>query len=319
MIGADAPQLARAEPISAPKRLRISSFPMTSFERKVLLRIAVAGAVFLLVAFDAYHTPHADALRWCLRGIVAVVSIIFIVRMIRIRHKVLDARRRAADKIVSIREKMYGEQLHQYRAVSLDKFPHLDRAFYDMCRAWFESHGFRLAGDIENVTVKEMFSSSPTVLRCFLNDDGTVTGCVFHLIFPVRPSQKLQRAVRRIELETECSDGTYLVTINGQVQYSVFPGIRVNQLATNSPPEELLRHHRESMQRKLAETPGIQFTRCRDIDDIIQFQHRLHALKSRYKQSVDWAQERQARAGRELNEREQALAEEIRRRTRPQA
>lgn len=47
--------------------------------------------------------------------------------------------------------------------------------------------------------------------------------------------------------------------------------------------------------------------------NIIQVWHREHELKSRYKQSIDWGAEREAQAGRPLNERERALAEEIRR------
>jgi hypothetical protein len=291
---------------------------MTQLQQRLLFRVSILLALIVAVAWHIHVAPAADSGTWILRAVVVLFACWRLARIAIAYRKLRMVRTAAARNILEIRKKVYSDEIHQYRVVTLDDFPHLDRSFYDMCRTWFESQGFRFAGDLEDATLTRLFPKTRSVQRFCLNEDGSIMGCCFHAIFPPRRGQTASRTARRIVLDTEFSDGTYVSTNNGQrdgvaTYPTQYPGILNQALPVNTPPEQLIAAHRESVGRKLASSPGISATRCRDIEDIIQIQHRAQAIKSQHKQSIDWGAEREARAGRPLTENERALAEEMRR------
>jgi len=287
---------------------------MSSIQERLLLRIAVSIALIALIAWRSYLNPHVQPGMWAIRAAVIAFSLWRIGANIALCGRLRTARTNAARNILNIQEKVYSSGLHQYRMASIDEFPQLDREFYEACRARFEAHGYRFAGDLENVTLSQAFPNMRSILRICLSADGTVISCCFHAQIPARPGQAAARDIRRIELETEFTDGTYITTNNGQdTPVAKFPNILVNALPATFPLEQLLLVHQQAVAQKLATVPGVRAVSCADIDAVIQVQHRLQSLKSHHKQTADWGAERQAQVGRPLTDAEQALADEMRR------
>src|SRR5436190_567855 len=109
---------------------------MDALQRRLVIRICIGAVVLLIVAFDICRDVAGDPLRWLVRA-SATAMVCSGVADAAIRwRRVRAAVSRAARKIVDIEQKIFGEEIHQYRAASLDDFPHLDRAFYDMARTW---------------------------------------------------------------------------------------------------------------------------------------------------------------------------------------
>jgi hypothetical protein len=287
---------------------------MTKLQGFMLRRIGISLTVLVLVACYSYEVPQTDTLGWAARIAIAGIAVGVIVQTILTYRKIVRGRKRAALNIFTMRSQLERDTPHEFRTVSLEDFPHLDRAFYETCRAWFESQGFTFAGDLQDVTVTKVFDKvPPSVLRFFLGDEGTVVGCVFHTPLPTPPG-KPQRHLRRIEFGTEFSDETAAsTTTKSGVGDRTYPWVIHEYLPAGSPPGEILAKHRESVARKLQQSPGVVATRLRDIEDIIQLQHRGNALRARFKQSQDPVEDRARRAGRPLTETERAIAEEVRR------
>jgi hypothetical protein len=228
-------------------------------------------------------------------------------------------RRRAARNILNQSLKTYSGEQHEYRIVSLDEFPSLDREFYNRTFEWFTTHGFKYLGDRQNLTLAEIYKHT-SVLRTFISDDGTIVGTAYHL-------QRAKKTIlhqtridvpqefRIVEFETEFSDGTFLGTANTlkSARVAPIPGFDALRLMAETTPEDLLAAHRRRLTTVIA--AGRSATVSRTMDDVIALQRRMHSFKSRHKANVGFVGPADIRAlrGRELTPHEQAIADEIER------
>jgi hypothetical protein len=126
--------------------------------------------------------------------------------------------------------------------------------------AAFAAAGFRHLGDFEDLTSSATHPGMRAVCRVMGGDDWHVVatiGCFD--VSRVRGAARLAR-VRwtTIDLSTELSDGTLVVTVNDEMAASTgdAPTLRKYRYPPGTPPARLLAHHREHAAAALVERAG---------------------------------------------------------------
>jgi len=167
----------------------------------------------------------------------------------------------------------------EYQWLDAADFPNLDHEFYDETQAALESLGFRWLGDRENLTLTKAFPKLRTFVRMLVSAEGTISSFLYHI---QAMTPKGTHDIRAIELGSELSDGTFLVTSNtlqsGPAKTQ--PGIDSQRHPATTPPAELLRNHRERLRAALENRPGLTVTRILSRDDDLQFQWRMQAVQA---------------------------------------
>ncbi|MBL1178694.1 hypothetical protein [Pantanalinema sp. GBBB05] len=195
-----------------------------------------------------------------------------------------------AQKLLQTVQALYTDQ-HTFQQVDCNTFRHLDQKFYQQAQKNLEKLGFRHITDIEDVTVTQTNPAHHTFIRVLLSGDRTMVSACYH--FPLSWLVRLLQWVglapkggKVIDLESELSDGSFLVTANtlGLDTMADVPGIYRQQLPHNTSAEQLLTRHREKL-RELSQA-GIQPVKVNNYEEIEAAQHRLQAIKSGYRASV---------------------------------
>ena len=221
------------------------------------------------------------------------------------------AQKAAARRILEFHKAIYASEPYEYQIVQASDFPELDHEFYERVRSCLEAQGFRFLGDRENVTLTRLAPDSRMFVRTMVSADGTIFGGVYHM--KQRRARNYPAEIRTIEFETEFSDGTFLTTNNSLARTLPVPGIEAERLAVETPPDELLRIHRERLARVAASRPYLAATKVQTMEDGIAFQHRMQAVKARHKQSIGYTnvQSVEKALGRSLLLPERTFAAEI--------
>ncbi len=226
---------------------------------------------------------------------------------------VIQSQRAAAGRILKQHKAIYGSEPYEYRIAEPSEFPELDHEFYDRVRSWLEAQGFRFLGDRENVTLSRVAPDSRTFVRSLLSADGTIFGGAHHM--KNRRAKNLPADIRTVEFETELSDGTFVATSNSPARTLPVPSIEIERLAAESPPDELLRIHRERLAQVFEARPYLAATRLQTMDDVIAFQRRMQAVKAKHKQSIGYVNVASVEkaVGRPLRETERIFGAELER------
>jgi hypothetical protein len=195
-----------------------------------------------------------------------------------------------AQKLLKTMQALYTNQ-HTFQPVDCKTFRHVDQKFYQHTQKMLEKLGFRQIADIEDVTVSQTKISHRTFIRVLLSSDRTTMGACyqFPLSWLVRLFQWIGLAPKGgkvIDLESELSDGSFLVTTNTLEMDTTtdIPGIYRQQFPHTTLAEQLLIRHCEKL-RELSKQ-GIQPVRMNNYEEIEAAQHRLQAIKSAYRASV---------------------------------
>lgn len=225
-----------------------------------------------------------------------------------------------AQKIVADTKAVYSQQ-HEFAEVAASSFPDLDQSYYERMKEEFESFGFRYLVDTEDRTANRQYPRMRTFLRCFLGDGGAISGAAYHLKVRGGHLRFLQligvlpRQPYYIDLETELSDGTFVVTSNtfGGDLSSPVPGIGSNRYPQDVSLGVMLKSHRSQLASQAA--AGSAPRVMRSVTDLWAMQHRLQLLKNAHKAGLGYVDHEQiagalARAG--ATGQEEALARELR-------
>src|SRR5438067_6914327 len=65
---------------------------------------------------------------------------------------------------------------HELVRVSPAAFPEADLEFYDRAREQFEARGYHCLGDVEDVTMSNVYPQNRTFLRLFVDAGGMIRG-----------------------------------------------------------------------------------------------------------------------------------------------
>lgn len=201
------------------------------------------------------------------------------------------------------------------------RFPKPMRRFCDQAQRQLEAAGFRVIGDFEPVHLRPQLAC-PTLLRLFLSDDGRVAAAAFHII-PPRPDGLLARILgwatgplrRRgnIDLESELTDGRFLVTNNSAYMdpFDYGPRVTVIKTRAGTPARQALAIHREHLARLTAQPDtqadtqadtqvdtqaAVQAVPLADMPDILAMQERLRQAKTSHRRTIGYATESELRA-----------------------
>lgn len=249
-------------------------------------------------------------------GIIAFCAIAFVLN--RVARRVPTPERAAAD-MMRQQKAIYGKQ-HEYVRVGPEAFKGLDLQYYDDTGAFLYSQGFTYLADLQDKTAVEEFRWAHSVIRTMLGNGGTVCAGFYHvrILGWFRVLQwvgVIARRMKSLDLETELSDGSFVVTSNslGLDTTGAVPGIDRHLLAPLTPYGELLQAHRHRVGAALAGRPGVQAVVMRDLTDTIAMQHRIQAVKNAHKQNIGYldAHELANITGRPLDAAGLAVAREI--------
>ena len=201
--------------------------------------------------------------------------------------------KRRAKKIIKQNERIYSEnQVHEF--VDPKDFPFLDLEFYDDTQKNFERLGFRHIADIENVTISKEFPSFRTFNRCMLSEDGAVTLGIFHV--RIRGWMRILQVIRIIkpdimyhvtELETELSDGRFVVTANGKETNSMTspPEIITQNLTYRITKEELLKTHMDAIHEIQERDPNVTTLKFSTYEELEESGNRMRKIRHEFKKA----------------------------------
>ena len=257
----------------------------------------------LLLAVVAYliaRRPQTNAGGWVLRGAMIALALLWLGYWWLTRDLATDPKD-AADDIVRMQKALYAQQ-HDYRAVRPSDFPDVDVSFYDATRKTFEREQFRFLGDIEDVTATREFPKMRTFLRLMVGDSGTIQLACYHLkmrgfLRLLQIVGALPKNVKTVDLETEMSDGSFIVTANaeGVDTTGAVPRVDRHLHPRETPPLELLALHREQIRQACIREPGLMPVRVSTLEELIASQHRLQAIKNAHKASTGYMDAKELR------------------------
>jgi hypothetical protein len=200
---------------------------------------------------------------------------------------------------------------HQHNPANPDDFADLDRAFYDSAQRELESLGFRLLDDVENVTLSRNLPAMRTFARTMTGDDDTVVARIYQLL----PTGRGGRDIRTIELTTELSDFTFLVTTNAEINLDSgdIRGINITRLPASTSASQLVQHHRGTLASLRAKTASLQPVRCSTMDAIFGSTRRSHAVRAVHRKRNGYVtlDDMKLIRGEPLTELDQRIFEEI--------
>ena len=264
---------------------------------------------FLLLALAVYlmiRRPETGVGGWILRGAMIVLALLILYGW-WLTHNVPTDPAEAADDIVRMQKALYAEP-HEFRTVSPSEIRGLDVGFYDRTQAFFQSQQFTLLGDIEDITATREFPKMRTFIRVMSGDGGVTQLAVYHLkmrgLYRLLQTFKVMpKNLKMIDLETEMSDGSFIVTANSQGSDTTgaVPRVARFQHPLETPAFDLLTLHRDQVEQAMRRDPTLQPVHVNTLEELIASQHRLQAIKNEHKASIGYMDAKEFRqiAGRD--------------------
>ena len=184
---------------------------------------------------------------------------------------------------------------HRYVAASAADYRHLDLGFYDRTARLLGSHGFRPLADVEDRTITEAPGTvlSAILVRTMVSADGTTMVALYHPHIRSIWVRALLWLLRQLpgkvtDMETECSDGSFVVTSNAASAAAIQnpPLIATEYLASGTPPLDVAARHAERLAEHLAARPGVTARIVTSHAELVASQNRMNALKAAYRGEV---------------------------------
>jgi hypothetical protein len=206
----------------------------------------------------------------------------------------MEPTEKAAHDILATIEATY-QPTHHYVPVDPRAFRHLDQAFYDRTARLLASKGFRTLADVEDTTITATPGTvlMPVMIRTLLSRDGTIMAALYHpkirslflraLIWVLRKSPG-----KIIDMETECSDGSFVVTSNaiGAAALTLPTLISVEYLATKSTVHEIHQRHTRRVAAHLDARTGVRARVITTHAELVASQNRMNAIKAAHRGEI---------------------------------
>lgn len=188
---------------------------------------------------------------------------------------------------------------YEYRPADPRRFRAVDHRFYEEGRRLLEWHGYVPLGDQENVTLNRQSNGAPTFLRLHVSREGTTMSALYHF----RPNWIWRllgaREARVLDLETQFTDGRWLVTCNAEAagQLESPPGIDAAHLPDRTPLEAVVQAHETRLADFLRRHPGASPVVVRSLEDVQRAQATLQRLKAEHRRRIGLTKEELRRLG----------------------
>lgn len=197
--------------------------------------------------------------------------------------------RKFAQKILDQMKKAYVGK-HEYQAVNADDFSNLNLKYYNRTAKKLKSKGFTVLGDIEDLTLSRVQPQFRTFIRCLANKDGTIGAGIFYLCNIECPKilhlTNSALSTKVIDLQTEFSNGCFLLTTNATETLSTTPRILVEYLTSDMGAVELLETHKKRVEEYLAKNSKIHAIPIHSLEEVIDSANRQNMIFSAYGKSI---------------------------------
>ncbi len=214
---------------------------------------------------------------------------------------------------------VYGEP-HELARVSPESFPEADLEFYDRVRAELEDKGYKLIGDVEDLTMSRIYPQNRTFVRLLVDRGGMIRASAYHLhprgvvISLLQLVQLFPRHLRVVELVTEIQ-GVFLVTSNthGIDRLEPPPEAKVERMPLGTSLADVVSTHEKRITQLLRTYPERAPVSFESYDDIIASMARAHVAMARHRQKVGGLSrdELERLKGRPLSQTEEAFLREV--------
>jgi len=195
----------------------------------------------------------------------------------------------AAKGILDINKAMYSE-IHEYRPAEDEDFEGLDRSFYDGTRDLLAAQGFTHLGDIVDATIEEK-TDHATPIRVLNAPGGTTQASLYHFKLPKMHGPLGDTPRLMIDVTTEFSDGSFLMTSNTQGSDLMTPPplITRKHFPLGTPVTDVIAAHEAEKQTILASKPGVTAVVMTTIEQVITSEKRQQAIKNAFRQGIGFA------------------------------
>lgn len=256
---------------------------------------------------------------WLSLGVAVVLIGASVLTIEQLTHRRLL--RRSARLIVKDQKLLEREQLTIRPARDRDRRG-LKRRWYDQTTRDMQSAGLRMLGDfvIEDLAEGGCVKGR-AVLRVFLSECGTIEAAIAQVKLlgwarVLQWSGAVPRFLTSIELETELTDGSFVITNQTalKVQIQIPPDFDHHQTDGPMEMQPFRNLHEERVSHVLAQRPGVTAVRLNGVDDVLKSQKRQQRIKSAFRRAnVQSGAEvlRQYGEKDELDELDQEFAEAI--------
>jgi hypothetical protein len=192
------------------------------------------------------------------------------------------------------------------RAIQYRRFPHPklsagDTEFYDQSRDELLQRGFILLGDLRDASAPRGSAIHKTPVRVLVDAKGTIMVTVAVVQFPI--AERLRNELSglptdgTIDLETEFSDGRFILTSNaesaGLIDFP--PQIDTRFFRAGTKIATLLREHRRRVRARLLAHPRLSVRTVSAVREYGESQARQGELKAQFKKKNGYVSEREVR------------------------
>jgi hypothetical protein len=201
---------------------------------------------------------------------------------------------KAAHEILATIEATY-QPSHDYVNVDPKAFRHLDLKWYDRTARLLQSKGYKPLANVEDRTITNTPGGVllPALVRTMLSKDGTVMASLYHARIKGLFLRLLLWLLRKlpgrvVDMETECSDGSFVVTSNAaSAAVMELPAlISADYLRAKATVHEVHQRHVVRLAAHLAHRPGVTARVMTTQAELVASQNRMNALKAAYRGEV---------------------------------
>jgi len=198
---------------------------------------------------------------------------------------------KSAHDILATIEATY-QPTHRYVPAKAADYRHLDLRFYADTATLFKSRGFRSLADMEDRTITETPNTvlSAILIRSLVSRDGTVMASLYHPHIKRLWVRALLWLLRKLpgkvtDMETECSDGSFVVTSNAATAAAMEnpPLVSTEYLPGATAPLDVYARHTQRLAEHLAVRPSVHARVIGTHAEMVASQNRLNALKAAHR------------------------------------
>jgi hypothetical protein len=268
---------------------------------------AVAGGGYMLNRWETLNgAARSAAIILVVLGTLALLPFVLLLA-VRVIFKVVfgklakdlgksmeELKKAGGDMVAGIKA-LYG-QIHEFRNADDEDFESVDRKFYDDAQQRFAELGFRHLGDIVDQTI-EQTNGLTTVVRVMSSTDGSTTAGVYHFKPPMMPRGFEGKDLVMVDLSTEFSDGTFLLTSNTKgLDLTTTPtGLHRMQHELTTPIEQLVAAHETEKQKLLAAKQGATVVTINTLSDALESEKRQQAVKNAFRKQIGYVDPEEVR------------------------
>ena len=206
----------------------------------------------------------------------------------------MEPTEKAATDILAAIEATYRPS-HEYVNVDPKLFRHLDLHWYDRTSRLLQSKGFKPLANVADRSKTALAGNvlMPALIRTMLSKDGTVMAVLCHARIKGLLRRLLLWLLRKlpgkvINMETECTDGTFVVTSNAATAALIeLPAlISAEFLRARATVHEVHHRHVTHLAAHLARRPGVSARSVSTQVELVASRNRMNALKAAYRGQV---------------------------------